>query len=185
MIGRVTLIFKLFLFFLKLKLTKRKSNAINNNKTHTRSLKMMTIYVLTNGCLDSECAQYNYVCAFRSQEAALKFAKTINIHLKYDYYEIEVPEEIVAQNDVRIDIMVTKHQRSIVPQYVANQQEFYDIAMKYYKTEQAKCLEEELRNLKITSAILFQKDKVITQMFGNDRYGARSFAHIANIAIDP
>lgn len=152
---------------------------------------MMTIYVLTNGCLDSECAQYNYVCAFRSQEAALKFAKTINIQLKYDYYEIDVPEEVVYQNDVRIDIMVTKHQivsridRSIVPQYVANQQEFYDIAMKYYKTEQEKCLEEELRNLKITSAILFQKDKVITQMFGNDRYGVRSFAHISNVPIEP
>ncbi len=144
----------------------------------------MTIYLLTNGCLDSECAQYNYICAFRSQEDALKFAKIINIQLKYDYYEIEVPEEIFAKNDVRIDIMVTKNQRTIVPQYVANQQEFYDIAMKYYKTEQEKCL-EELRNLKITSAILFQKDKVITQMFGNDRYGRRSYAHIANIAIDP
>lgn len=152
----------------------------------------MTIYVLTNGCLDSECAQYNYICAFRSQEAALKFAKTMNIHLKYDYYEIHVPEEIVSQSDVRIDIMVTKHQivsrremeRSTIPQYVANQQEFYDIAMKYYKTEQEKCLEEELRNLKITSAILFQKDKVITQMFGNDRYGARSFAHISNVPLE-
>ena len=146
------------------------------------------LYVLTNGFMENSEAliEYNYACAFRTLESAKRFAKLFNILLKYDLYEISEPESIdnSNNNNMNINIMITKlpNSKKYLVQHVEKQTDFYDAAMEYFKAEQSLCLRNNYENLKINSGILFQKDKVIQQMFGNENQ--LSFAFVSNVRVE-
>ena len=86
------------------------------------------VYVLTNGYTESKVREYNYVCMFHSLEEAKQYASIMGIHLKYDFYAIEIPKDaakanIIVQQSVCYEMTI---------KYVADQDTFKSILQKYY-----------------------------------------------------
>ena len=86
------------------------------------------VYVLTNGYTESKVREYNYVCMFHSLEEAKQYAKIMGIHLKYDFYAIEIPKgaikaNLIVEQSVRYEMTI---------KYVADHDTFKRIIQEYY-----------------------------------------------------
>ena len=86
------------------------------------------VYVLTNGYTESKVREYNYACMFHSLEEVKKYAKIMGIHLKYDFYAIEIPA-----NETNANLIVEQSVNyEMTIKYVADHDTFKRIIQKYY-----------------------------------------------------
>ena len=86
------------------------------------------VYILTNGYTESKVREYNYACMFHSLEEVQQYAKIMGIHLKYDFYAIEIPKgaikaNLIVEQSVRYEMTI---------KYVADHDTFKRIIQEYY-----------------------------------------------------
>ena len=148
---------------------------------------MKTAYILTNGYMDETAQDFNYVRLFRTLIEAENFAKVTNIPLKYDLYEIEIPENNEATANIMVVITVN-HQKHV--KYVENYEEFSKIAFKYYERQHNKCISSDTDDnlnycintiTKIKNNIIFCNKLLIVQMFGQRKLSQNNYIYVGKI----
>jgi len=147
---------------------------------------MKTAFVLTNGCVEEKAHEFNYVRVFRTLTEAEQFAKVVNIQLKYDLYEIEVPEHSEAVN---IIVALTSSNEKHI-RYVDNYQEFSKVALSYYERQHRKLINDNNKNeytyctntmTRVKNNIMFRNELMIVQMFGQRELNQNSYIYVGNI----
>jgi hypothetical protein len=125
------------------------------------------VYVLTNGYTESKVREYNYACLFHSLEEAKQYAKIMGIHLKYDFYAIEMPKHatkanIIVEQSVRYEMTI---------KYVADYDAFKHIVQEYYPNKNPHKLTYDW-----TADGLF-----ISQNFGDRALNQHNYIYIGDI----
>lgn len=147
---------------------------------------MKSAFVLTNGCVEETAHEFNYVRVFRTLSEAEQFAKIVNIQLKYDLYDIEVPEDA---DTVNIMVVLTARNEKHI-RYIANYDEFSKIALGYYERQHRKLINENNKNestyctnttTRVKNNIMFRNELTIVQMFGQRELNQNSYIYVGNI----
>ena len=125
------------------------------------------VYVLTNGYTESKVRKYNYACMFHSLEEAKRYAKIMGIHLKYDFYAIEIPKGVLKAN--LIVEQSVRYEMSI--KYVADHETFKRITHEYYPSQNPHKLTYDL-----TVDGLF-----ISQHFGDRALKQHNYIYIGDV----
>jgi hypothetical protein len=125
------------------------------------------VYILTNGYTESKVREYNYACMFHSLEETKQYAKIMGIHLKYDFYAIEMPKDaikanLIVEQSVRYEMTI---------KYVADHETFKNIIQDYYPTKNPHKLTYDQ-----TVDGLF-----ISQNFGDRALKQHNYIYIGNI----
>ena len=125
------------------------------------------VYVLTNGYTESKVREYNYVCMFHSLEEAKQYASIMGIHLKYDFYAIEIPN-----NETKANLIVEQSVRyEMTIKYVADHDTFKRIIQNYYPSPNPhqKTYEQTVDGL------------IISQHFGDRALKQHNYIYIGNV----
>jgi len=125
------------------------------------------VYVLTNGYTESKVREYNYACMFHSLEEAKQYASIMGIHLKYDFYAIEIPKDatkanLIVEQSVRYEMTI---------KYVADHETFKSIIQNYYPSPNP-----HQRTYDHTVDGL-----VISQQFGDRALKQHNYIYIGNV----
>jgi hypothetical protein len=125
------------------------------------------VYVLTNGYTEPKVREYNYACMFHSLEEAKQYARIMGIHLKYDFYAIEIPKDVLKANL----IVQQSVQYEMTIKYVADHDAFKRIIQNYYPSPNPhqRTYEQTVDGL------------VISQHFGDRALKQHNYIYIGNV----
>lgn len=147
---------------------------------------MKSAFVLTNGYVEETAHEFNYARVFRTLTEAEQFAKIVNIQLKYDLHEIEVPEDAETVN---IIVAMTSSNDTHI-RYVENYGEFSKVALGYYERQHRKRINDKNKNestycsnttTRVKNNVLFRNELTIVQMFGQRELNQNSYIYVGNI----
>jgi hypothetical protein len=154
---------------------------------------MRPAYILTNGFVESSAQEFNYVRLFRTIAEAENYAKIVKIQLKYDFYEIEIPENMADKNTSNIMVVLTSNHEKHV-KYVENYDEYSKTAFNYYKRQHNKIYKNSSDSIntysddrnkntitKVTNNVIFRNELTIVQMFGQRDLNHNSYIYVGNI----
>ena len=134
--------------------------------------KQQKAFILTNGFFD---VGHNYIKMFRNKIQATKYAGSMGINCNYDLHEIIIPTD----KSVPINIIIrNRNVRDSTINIIDSYNDFSDIALSYYKSQHIEHI-NEYNMLRIKTSLLFQNEKTIFQMFGNNGYD--NICYISNI----
>jgi len=147
---------------------------------------MKSVFVLTNGYVEENAHEFNYVRMFHTITEAEQFAKVVNIQLKYDLHKIEVPEDAETVN---IIVAMTSRNETHI-RYVENYEEFSKVALGYYERQHRKRINDNNKNestyctntmTRVKNNVMFRNELMIVQMFGQRELNQNNYIYVGNI----
>jgi hypothetical protein len=134
-------------------------------------------FILTNGFFDFG---HNYIKMFHNKIQAKKYASSMGLNFVKHLHEISIPSNKKLPINIIIRKVNTYGQitENTAISLVDSYNDFSDIALNYYKSQHSEHL-HEYNLLKIKTSLLFQNEKTIFQMFGNNGYD--SMCYISNV----